>query len=378
MRIGIDIRPFLKEETGVGVYLKNLLFHLSRIDFQNEYFLFSASWKDRFSSEKEPPFKHKKFRHFRLPVTLINYCWYRWGWPPIDYFFGGRLDVVHSPTPIIIPTRGKKIITIYDLFFLREPDQADETARKFFLHRLKNSVQQAEAIITISQASAHDIISSFPQVEGKVRVIYLGVDPEAWTLSEGEREKLINFKKAEDLPQEYFLFVGAFEPRKNLLRLIEAFHILHQQGRRESLVLVGREGRDSWKIKNKLRELGLEQFIKIKEYSSAQKLRYYYHGAKALLFPSLAEGFGLPLLEAMACQLPVIASRAPAIPEVAGDAALYFEPTSAEDMAAKIIQFLDQSTLRDSLIQAGGQRMTTFSWDKTAALTLHLYQELGR
>lgn len=378
MRIGIDLRPFLKEETGVGVYLKNLLNHLAKIDLQNEYFLFSSSWKDKFPPEKVPPFQHKVFRHFRLPVRLINYCWYRRGWPPFEIFFGHKLDIVHSPTPIVIPTWGKKIITIYDLFFLREPTRADETARRFFLNSLTKSIEEAAAIITISRSSAQEIVDYFPQVEKKIVVIYLGVEANAWRLTESEINELSNFKKAMALPQEYFLFVGAFEPRKNLPRLIEAFHLLHHQGYPESLVLVGREGQDSQEIRNRIRKWKLESHILIREYSSAEKLKYYYRGAKALIFPSLAEGFGLPLLEAMASGLPVIASRAPAIPEVAGEAALYFDPSSPEDIAAQISQFLLQPSLRVKMIQAGQQRVSRFTWETTARQTLQLYQEVGR
>ncbi|MCD6192862.1 MAG: hypothetical protein DRI99_00615 [Candidatus Aminicenantes bacterium] len=377
MRIGIDLRPFLKEETGVGVYLKNLLNRLAQIDQENEYFLFSCSWKDRFPPEKVPSFRYKVFRHFRLPVKLIDYCWYRQGWLPLEIFFAHRLDIVHSPTPIAIPTRGKKIITIYDLFFLREPGQADETARRFFSRRLSRSIKEAAAIITISRSSAQEIIEHFPGVGEKVRVIYLGVDPIAWKLTPREEKELRSFKEALSLPQEYFLFVGAFEPRKNLPRLIEAFHLLHQQGHPEYLVLVGREGQDSQKIRDTLRKLKLESHVLIRGYASAEKLKYYYKGAKALLFPSLAEGFGLPVLEAMASGLPVIASRAPAIPEVAGEAALYFEPSSAEDIATQISQFLCQPGLVEKMIEAGFRRIKNFTWEKTASQTLNLYREIG-
>lgn len=377
MRIGIDIRPFLKEETGVGVYLKNLLFYLSRVDNQNEYYLFSASWKDRFPLSKVPPLKKKRFRHFRIPVTLINHGWYRWGWPPFDYFFGRKMDIVHSPTPIFIPTLGKKIITIYDLFFLREPELADRSTLRFFRTRIKNSVQEAGAIITISQSSAQEIISFFPDAEEKIRVIYLGIDSEFWTISEKEREAWINFKQERNLPSKYFLFVGAFEPRKNLPNLIRAFHLLQQRGRKEHLILVGRKGEDLSTVLTLRKQLGLEKQVIIKDYTSSVQLKYYYWGAIALIVPSLAEGFGLPLLEAMASGLPIIASKAPAIPEVAGKAALYFDPMKPEDMAAKIEQFLEQPNLKSELVKVGRQRVATFNWLETAKQTLKVYQELG-
>jgi len=377
MRIGIDVRPFLKEETGVGVYLKNLLFSLSQVDDQNEYYLFSASWKDRFPLSKVPPLLKKRFRHFRLPVTLINYGWYHWGWPPFDCFFGRKMDIVHSPTPIVIPTFGQKIITIYDLFFLREPKLADKTAGQFFRKRLKKSVDEAQAIITISRSSAQEILSFFPEAEKKVRVIYLGIDAAFWTLADKEKKAWSRFKQEQGLPAEYFLFVGAFEPRKNLPALIKAFHFLQQWGKEEYLVLVGRQGKDFPQVITLSNQLGLGKKVIIKDYTSPAHLRYYYHGAKALIVPSLAEGFGLPLLEAMASGLPIIASQTPAIPEVAGEAALYFDPRQPEDIATKIEQFLEQPNLKKGLVRAGYQRVNSFTWLETARQTLKVYQELG-
>src|SRR4030042_1056628 len=121
MRIGFDLRSFLKEETGVGVYFRNLLRELAAVDRENEYFLFSSSWKDRFPPERLPGFARQRFRDFRLPVRLVNFLWYRIGWPTLDSFFRARLDLTHSPVPLHLPTRGRKVITVCDLFFLEPP-----------------------------------------------------------------------------------------------------------------------------------------------------------------------------------------------------------------------------------------------------------------
>ena len=118
MRIGFDVRPFLKEETGIGIYFKNLLFSLSQIDQDNEYYLFSSSFKDRFLTHKIPPFSRMRFRDFPIPVKAVSFFWNKLGWPPLDYFFKTGLDLTHSPSPLILPTKGKKVITVYDLFFM--------------------------------------------------------------------------------------------------------------------------------------------------------------------------------------------------------------------------------------------------------------------
>ena len=116
MRIGFDVRCFLKEETGVGIYFKNLLFHLAQIDQSNEYFIFSSSLKDRFPLHKVPPFSKKKFLDLRLPVKAVNFFWYKLCWPPLDFFFKTDMDLTHSPVPLILPTKGKKIVTIHHAF----------------------------------------------------------------------------------------------------------------------------------------------------------------------------------------------------------------------------------------------------------------------
>ncbi|MCX6559940.1 MAG: hypothetical protein NTZ26_05435, partial [Candidatus Aminicenantes bacterium] len=115
MRIGFDLRPFLKEETGVGVYLKNLLFELARIDREDEFFLFSASWKDRFPTAKIPPFAQCHFLDKKWPVRMVNFLWQDLGRPSLDALFGTRLDLTHSATPLPLPTKGRAIVTVCDL-----------------------------------------------------------------------------------------------------------------------------------------------------------------------------------------------------------------------------------------------------------------------
>ena len=132
MRIGVDVRPFLSRETGVGTYLKNLLFQLARIDEANEYCLFSSSWKERFPVEKIPSFAKSRFRDLRIPVRTVNFLWYRLGRPSLDSNFGTKLDLTHAPTPLALPTGGKKIVTVYDPFFLDQPGKADRQARDVF------------------------------------------------------------------------------------------------------------------------------------------------------------------------------------------------------------------------------------------------------
>jgi len=374
MRIGFDLRPFLKEETGVGVYFRNLLFELAKIDDENEYFLFSSSWKDRFPRDRVPPFRRKVFRDLRWPVKAVDFLWYKMAWPPLDRFFGTKLDLTHSPSPVFLPTRGKKIITVNDLFFLDSPDRADKAARRNFRRRVGPAVEKADGIITISQFSRRAILDRFRVDENKIGVIPLGVDS-AWGRAP-EASDLERVRRELALPGEFLLFVGALEPRKNLVRLVEALKLLHDRGRRVPLLIVGRAGGDSARVKEAVERLGLTAWVRLAGYLDGETVRSLHHLATLLVFPSLVEGFGLPILEAMAAGLPVATSGTSALPEIAGEAAVFFDPENPEDIAAQIGRLLDDQDLRRALAEKGRRRAGLFEWSTTAAKTLEFYHAL--
>jgi len=375
MRIGFDVRPFLKEETGVGIYFKNLLLALSRIDKDNHYYLFSSSWKDRFSQDKIPPLERLSFRDFRYPVRLINHLWYRLGWPSLDKFFKTELDLTHSPTPLLLPTKGKKIVTVYDLFFLDFPELGNREARRHFAHRMDESLKKADGVVTISQFTKDQVLQRFPLDAAKVHVVHLGISHDRWTSV--TQDEIENVRKIYNLPSSFILFVGAFEPRKNLLRLLEALKRIHETRERIPLVLVGRAGQDSANLLTKIERLNLQNHVIFLGYMRERELRCVYRLATLFVFPSLREGFGLPLLEAMVSQIPVASSIAPALPEILQNAALFFDPNDAEDMAEKILRLLSDDGLCEDLITKGRQRALDFSWDKTAEQTLAIYRAVA-
>lgn len=395
MRFGFDLRPFLRFETGVGVYFRNLLFELARLDAENEYYLFSASWKDRFPAEKVPPFRHLHCRDLRWPVKAVNFGWYRLGRPSLDSVFGARLDLTHSPTPLPLPTRGRKIVTVCDLFFMDYPGKADAEARRHFLKRTEASLRRADGIITISEFTKRALRDRFGLDEAKIKVTPLGLSrpfraplsppptaPTSAVLAEvGDPagDPVGATLRKYDLPGEFLLFVGATEARKNLPRLIEALAVVHRKFRPVPLVLVGRKGGDHARILSEIQARGLEAWVRLPGYLPESEVGALYRAASAFVFPSFCEGFGLPLLEAMACGLPAAASDVSALPEVGGDAALYFRPEDPEDIAAKIIRLLSDEDLRAALRARGRERARTFTWEKTATETLAFYKTvLGR
>jgi glycosyltransferase involved in cell wall biosynthesis len=296
------------------------------------------------------------------------------GWPSLDKFLGAELDLTHSPTPLLLPTQGKKIVTVYDLFFLDFPELGNREARRHFARRMEESLHQADGVVTISQFTKDQVLQRFALDESKVHAVHLGLNHNRWTSV--TEDDIAAVRRSYHLPSSFVLFVGAFEPRKNLVRLLEAVKRVHDTRAKIPLVLVGRGGQDSERVMKTIKVLGLQEQVIVLGYMEERELRCVYRLATLFVFPSLQEGFGLPLLEAMASQTPVAASCAPALPEILQDAALFFDPKNPLDMAEKITRLLDDDELREELVSKGQKRALDFNWEKTAVQTLGIYQSV--
>ncbi|MBS3819383.1 glycosyltransferase family 4 protein [bacterium] len=374
MRIGFDIRSFLKEETGVGIYLKNLLSYLSMMDWENEYYLFSTSLKDRFPLKKVPEFKKMKFREFYFPVKAVDFAWNKLRWPEIDCFFRTNLDLTHSHTPLVLPTKGKKVVTVHDLYFMDYPDRVDQQAGRYFTNQIRSSLKRAEGIITVSKSTKRQLLEKFPVEEKKIKVIYHGLDPAFQTpVSPKYKEKIT---QRFSLPQRFLLFVGSTEPRKNLTKLLQSFPLVRREYPNMHLVLAGPQGKDYELIQKRIRKDHLYPWIHITGYVSQTELKALYRLASVFVFPSFCEGFGFPLIEAMASGVPLAVSNKSVMPEIVKNAGLYFNPHDPEEMAGKVMSLLDDNRLRQRLIKEGFQRASHFDWKKAASETLSLYQSL--
>ena len=375
MRIGVDVRPFLSRETGVGTYLKNLLFQLARIDEANEYCLFSSSWKERFPVEKIPSFAKSRFRDLRIPVRTVNFLWYRLGRPSLDSFFGTKLDLTHSPTPLALPTGGKKIVTVYDPFFLDQPGKADRQARDVFSKKARESLENADGILTISEFTRRAVLERFSLDEARIKVTPLGLNP--LFFEDVPAEVLETTRRKHALPERFLLFVGAVEFRKNLVTLVEALARVHEAGEKVALVVAGRKGEDSANLNETVARLRLGDWVKRLGYLPDSEVRDLYRLAHIFVFPSLCEGFGLPLLEAMACGLAAAVSRAGALPEVGGEAATYFDPIDPDEIAGVLLELLGDTGKRRELAEKGKRRSVLFRWEVTARETLAFYEKVA-
>jgi len=340
MKLGIDIRPLLSRPTGVGIWLMGLLSSLKN-KTSHEFVYFSSSLKDSPDDNLKRQLPEGLYIHRRIPVRILDRLLLNIFWPDFEILTGMKVDLTLSPTPIYFPTSGKKIITIHDLFFYEYP----ESAGKFRMYSkvLKKSIKNADLIIAVSNYTYKKLLSYFPEASGKTKVIYEGL------------RKFPEPQRIEALPQKFLLFVGSCIPRKNPDFAIEVSELSGL-----SLVIVGSCEKKSRKILT----LG---------YVSDGKLRYLYENAFALVFPSLDEGFGLPVLEAMRFGLPVIALKKGAIPEVGGEAILYGK--NPEEFA-KLIEKLKDDEFREMVAQREKERSRNFSWEKAGNEFLKALEEL--
>ena len=254
--------------------------------------------------------------------------------------------------------RGPAVVTVHDLSFEPHPSLMSTRDRFLFRTLVPRSARRADRVLTVSEHTKRDLVEHYAIAEDKIVVTPNGVDPIFRP----------NGKAPERSP--YALFVGGIQPRKNPLSAIEALGLLDGD---LGLVLVGAEKRGGDEVRSAIRRLGLEQRVELTGHLERDELAALYRGAACLVFPSRYEGFGLPVLEAMASGTPVVATAAGAVPEVAGDAAVLVEPDDHAALAAGIERAL---TDRDRLVAAGLERARQFSWAETARLTLGAYREL--
>ena len=364
LTIGLDFRPALSRATGVGRYFQGLVGGLTELDAVNDYVLFSSSWKERPGKEQRP--ENFRLVDRRVPVRVLNALWHRMEAPPVDWLLGEEVDVAHSPTPLILPSRrGRAITTICDLFFLDHPDATEREIRRDYAALVRSHANRADKILAISDTTAKDVIDKLDVSPDKVVVIHAGLD---------ER-----FLAGDDPPEreDYLLTVATLEPRKNLPMLLDSLARLRQKGFSGQLRIAGGHGTDTPRLMEAISRLKLEGAVTMLGYVDADTLVSLYRRARLVVTPSLWEGFGLPVLEAMATGTPLVASDIPVHREVAGDAALFAPATDAGALADAIERVWDDEPMRLDLARKGRQRASAFSWTESAKKAVELYQSVG-
>lgn len=280
----------------------------------------------------------------------------------------------HATEHLLMPLRDTPaVLTVHDLIFELFPEHHKRLNYWFLKTAMPLFVRRADAIIAISKATQRDLVRLYGTPDRKITVIYEGVSPAFQPASPAAVSRV---RQVYDLPDQFLLCVGTIEPRKNLKRLLEALARLRQSTPDLHLVVVGKKGWLYDEFFRTIERLGLDQVVHMPGYVPDADLSAVYSAAEALILPSVYEGFGLPLLEAMACGAPVVSSNAASLREIGGSAASYFDPLSTYDIVAKVGAVLGDPALRAELRRAGRARAAEFSWRQTAQETLALYDRV--
>ncbi len=269
--------------------------------------------------------------------------------------------------PLIHPAA--TVVTVHDVGYRFFPRQHTLRSRLYLDASTRYSCRAARRVLADSQATAQDLTREYGVPAGKITVAYPGLDS-AFARADGAAQDAV--RRRYSLPHPFVLYVGTIQPRKNLARLVEAFACLPRDWASVDLVLAGQTGWLAAEIHDRVRQLGLEGRVRFPGYVAQEDLPALLSAAECFVMPSLYEGFGLPVLEAMACGTPVICSTAGSLPEVAGDAALQFAPTDVEGLVAALSRVLGDAALRRELVARGEQWCRQFSWQRCAMEVLRV------
>ncbi len=360
MQIGIDIsRIATGARTGTEHYTYELLAALTQLDHRSRYQLYC----NRMPVELPPLGTNATLRQIPLPRFWTHL----------------RLSVelmLHTPDLVFIPAhvipfavpfirRVRSVVTIHDLGYLYFPEAHTRAQRLQLRLTTAWSARVATRVIAISHATKQDLVQRAGIRAEKISVVHHGVSP---------RFELNASHVVADRPP-YFLYVGTIQPRKNLLRLIEAFALALPRLGDQRLMIVGRRGWLSPPIEQRAIELGIADRVEYCGYVEDAHLPQLYAGATAFVFPSLYEGFGMPVLEAMAAGVPVLTSNTSALPEVSGDAALLVDPSNTQAIAENLVRIANDPTLRHDLIERGLAHVQAFTWESCALSTMAVFQQ---
>ncbi len=384
MKIGIDITPLQNGHCrrGVGEYARNLLVSLLEADQQNEYVFFGYPG--------EAPDVFDSLSNFNLVQAgpdgddgiWRRLKWHQYTMPRLASRF--NLDVIHLLVqsfdvniPIYRPA--KMVVTIHDLKALLFPKiYLNNPSKRISYKVMINFAKKADHIITDSCHSKNDIVNKLGVSDERVSVIPLAVDPYFYQSNRDGQEDSGLTSKQYGLEKEFILFVGAIEPSKNIDALLSVYEQLVRQGRSEQLVLVGVQDPSYFKdLQNRFGYL-FGTSIRFLDFIPKRDLRALYRLAKFFVYPSLYEGFGLPVLEALASGTPVITSNASSVPEVTGEAAILVDPLDLDLLQEKMVELCEDENARSALATTGVARAREFSWARCASQTAEVYQSLAR
>lgn len=367
MKIVIESDSLIRSQAGIAKFNKNLIDELLRTDHKNTYQLYCFG----------DPFR-KSVSHFNIDWLWIPRKIYMAAFKagiriPYD-FLTERADIYLFPNFIRLPTtRGKVVTFVHDLAYLKYPETLEPKNLLFLRRFLPKSVKESDHIVVISESTKKDILQSFGINQDKVSVVYPALPKElVWP----SQNKVEEFKSKLKLGK-YILFVGTLEPRKNIPRLIKAVESLPPEYSDISLVLAGKRAWAKEEIDQAIRGSSLGDRLVELGAISDEDLSCLYKGAFVFAFPSLYEGFGIPVLEAFSAGVPVVTSRVSSLPEVGGDAAILIDPTDPASISSGLLRVLSDEKFRKHMIGRGEVQLKRFSWQESAEKMMGVWDKVA-
>jgi glycosyltransferase involved in cell wall biosynthesis len=383
MRIGIDYTAAVRQQAGIGRYTRNLIRALAGLDAKNEYTLFVAGgWGEGDGLGPWPP--NWRIRSVPIADRWLHILWQRLRLPVPIQVVTGPLDLFHSPD-FVLPMMGRTpaILTVHDLSFLRVPQFFVPGFRNYLEKAVSRAVGRARCILADSESTRRDLVELLAVEPERVTVIYPGVEPRFQPVR--DVEVLGRVRARYSLPERFILGLGTLQPRKNFEGLIEAFgHLLSGRGDVPEfvdlqLVIAGGRG---WiasreEILAQTERARLSGRVHLLGFVDDDDLPALYSLAQTFAFPAWYEGFGLPVLEAMACGTPVVAANNSSLPEVVGEAGLMVDAGDPGSLAETLAQLVADRGLRARLAVAGREQAQRFTWQGAAQQLLAIYQSFA-
>ncbi len=362
MKIAVNTRLLLPDKLeGIGWVAYETLRRITTSHPEHEfYFIFDRQWDDRFifSDNVIPVKAGPQARH-----PFLYYIWFEWTIPRVLKKI--KADIFLSPDAYLsLRTKVPSIPVFHDLNFEHYPKDLPVLERKYYRYFFPRYARKAEQIVTVSEFSKKDIVNLYDVLPEKVNVVYNGVNEDFKPVPEDEQQACRE-RHSEGCP--YFIFVGALHPRKNLIRLFQAFDYFKEQHRTEiKLVVVGNKKYWTREIQEAFDRMKHNKEVLFSGRMSAEELHKAVGSALAMAYVSYFEGFGLPIIEAFRCDIPVVTSNVTSMPEVAGDAALLVDPFSVKSIAGGLEKIALDPELRKDLVKKGRERSLLFTWQNSA------------
>lgn len=374
MRIGINALYLLPGRVGgTEIYIKNLVRELAKRDSENEYVIFVNRESVGVFDGIAPSFEIVEcpVRASSRPLRIL--------WEQVVLPFQAKrrkMDILFSAgmtSPFVCPV--PSIVVIYDLQHINQPENFPPVYRFFLNAIIYLSAKTSDAIVVISGRVKEDVVKHYGIPPERVHVVYIGMDPDFFLRA--VPEKILAVRKKYSLPERFIFYPASSLPHKNHKRLLDALKILKDAGEDVKLLLTGARDYGYGEVEKKIKELGLEKDVVFLGWLPYEDIPAIYSASEALVYPSLHEGFGIPIVEAMATGTPVVCSRIEPLGEVASDAAIFVDPYDPKKIADAVMTALNNGAAREDLIKKGLERAKEFTWEKTAGNTLKIFKSFA-